>query len=368
MPRREPTPVPPGATVVYTDGACRGNPGPGGWAWAVPGGAWASGADPATTNQRMEISAAFEAVRSLDGPVHVVSDSTYVVNCFRDEWWKGWRQRGWKNSKKEPVANRDLWEPFIELVLERGDVTFDWVKGHGGDPMNDLVDRLAVAAAHVQHGASGGEPPTAEELGPADRPRRSAASAVRSLAADGSELPEEPERPAVRDGRIPSGAPCAVVGVRSESLASSAQGERLRRHLGQILAAKAELEPDLVVLTGLRAGAEQAGAMAAAAAGVPYAVVLPYPDPTAGWTDAARSEFERTCAAAVTVVTLERTRPPDAAGKRAALSRRDGWLRSVSTSAIVVTDGVEGEADLLLRKFTAALGDEVWQVELDELR
>jgi hypothetical protein len=77
----------------------------------------------------------------------VVSDSTYVVNCFRDRWWQGWQARGWLNAARKPVANRDLWEPLVELVQRRGDVTFRWVKGHSGDPMNDLVDRLAVAAA-----------------------------------------------------------------------------------------------------------------------------------------------------------------------------------------------------------------------------
>ena len=77
------------ATVVYTDGACSGNPGPGGWAWAVPGGPFRSGAEARTTNQRMELAAALEALRSLDGPVVVMSDSTYVVNCFRDRWYDG---------------------------------------------------------------------------------------------------------------------------------------------------------------------------------------------------------------------------------------------------------------------------------------
>jgi hypothetical protein len=97
-------------------------------------------------------------------------------------------------------------------------------------------------------------------------------------------------------------------------------------------------------------------------------VVLPYPDPTAGWREEQRAEFEAACAAARSVVTLEQKRPTDADGRRTALGRRDGWLRSVSAGAIVVTDGVEGEAELLLRKFTLALGDEVWQIELDTLR
>ncbi len=133
-------------TVVYTDGACRGNPGPGGWAWVVPDGPRDSGAAPQTTNQRMELTAVLEAVRSLEGPLEIVSDSTYVVNCFRDRWWEGWLRRGWRNSQKKPVANRDLWEPLLELALPRS-VAFRWVKGHAGDRWNDEADRLAVAAA-----------------------------------------------------------------------------------------------------------------------------------------------------------------------------------------------------------------------------
>ena len=144
-----------GPVVVYTDGACSGNPGPGGWAWAVAPDGVPSGAgrDAATTNQRMEINAVLEALRTLGvappgatpSPIVVVSDSTYVVNCFRDRWWVRWQANGWRNSKKQPVANDDLWRPLVELV-GRLDVTFTWVKGHSGDRMNDLVDRLAVAA------------------------------------------------------------------------------------------------------------------------------------------------------------------------------------------------------------------------------
>ena len=139
-------------TVVYTDGACLGNPGPGGWAWAVPGGDWACGAEPATTNQRMELRAVLEALRSLDGPVEVVSDSTYVVNCFRDRWYEGWRRRGWRNANRKPVANRDLWEPLIQLYEDRAaQISFRWVKGHSGDQWNEIVDQLAVGAATDQH-------------------------------------------------------------------------------------------------------------------------------------------------------------------------------------------------------------------------
>jgi ribonuclease HI len=141
--------------TAYTDGACSGNPGPGGWAWAVEDGPYASGADPQSTNQRMEIRAALEAVRALGGSLEVVSDSTYVVNCFRDRWWEAWLRRGWVNSARKPVANRDLGEPLIDLYRTRGDVTFRWVKGHGDDKMNLLVDRLAVEASLTQTPRSG---------------------------------------------------------------------------------------------------------------------------------------------------------------------------------------------------------------------
>jgi ribonuclease HI len=139
--------------AVYTDGACSGNPGPGGWAWAIaPDGAeWASGSDPHTTNQRMEITAALQALRAVDDEhLVIVSDSTYVVHCFERRWWRAWRNNGWKNSARKPVANRELWEPLIELYLERGaekTIKFEWIKGHSGDKMNDLVDGLAVEAA-----------------------------------------------------------------------------------------------------------------------------------------------------------------------------------------------------------------------------
>lgn len=139
---------------VYTDGACRGNPGPGGWAWASGPGDFSSGSDPHTTNQRMEVLAVIEALREHpEGPIEIVSDSNYVVKCFHDRWYEGWRRRNWKNSKGQPVANRDLWEALIPLALDSGrSVQFSWVKGHSGDRMNDFVDELATSAADSQHG------------------------------------------------------------------------------------------------------------------------------------------------------------------------------------------------------------------------
>lgn len=148
-------PVTPEKITVFTDGACSGNPGPGGWAWAVPGGRFASGYDPRTTNQRMELTAVLKAVDSLDGVLDVVTDSTYVANCFRDRWFDGWLRRGWKNSAGKPVANRALWEPLVE-AFEAGRFGVPrWVKGHSGDVMNDLVDQLAVEACRLGRGVSG---------------------------------------------------------------------------------------------------------------------------------------------------------------------------------------------------------------------
>jgi len=96
----------------------------------------------------MEIRAALEAMRSLAGELTIVSDSTYVVNCIRNRWYVKWLANGWVNSQRKPVANIDLWKPFVDLYMSRRDeIGFEWVKGHSGNPMNDLVDRLAVAAS-----------------------------------------------------------------------------------------------------------------------------------------------------------------------------------------------------------------------------
>ena len=139
---------------IHTDGACRGNPGPGGWAWASGREQFASGAAAHSTNQRMEVLAVIEALRENDEPVlEIVSDSSYVVKCFNEKWHVGWRRRGWKNSQGKPVANRDLWEELFALVLDgTRDIRFTWVKGHSGDAMNEFVDVLATEAADTQRG------------------------------------------------------------------------------------------------------------------------------------------------------------------------------------------------------------------------
>ena len=341
--------------VVYTDGACRGNPGPGGWAWAEPGGAWASGHDPDTTNQRMEITAALEAAGSHPGPLVIVSDSTYVVHCWRDRWWEGWLRRGWRNAKKDPVANRDLWEQLVPHFRDRADLELRWVKGHGGDPMNDVVDRLAVRASHAGHGDTGAVPPTEDQLGPPDRP---GATSV------GRPQPAGATPPTARDGRVPTGRLVVVVGLRDRGLAASGRGATAARRLAEVLGAQRELSPDLVVLTGLRPGAEELGARAAVAAGVPYVAVLPYPDPVSDRPAGERRAFEGALERAEQVIVLERRRPPDPEGRRAALARRDGWLRANAAAAVVLTDGEDPEAELVLRRFEEALGEEVWVLDL----
>ena len=151
-------------TVVYTDGSCLGNPGPGGWGWVVPGVRWRSGFEPRSTNQRMELAAALDAAQSLETPLVVVSDSTYVVNCFRKNWWKGWIARGWVNTKRQPVVNRDLWEPLVKIYL-KGGLSFRWVRGHSGNRWNDTADRLAASAASAQRAAEGFGAPNAGVLG-----------------------------------------------------------------------------------------------------------------------------------------------------------------------------------------------------------
>ena len=142
-------------STVFTDGDCSGNPGPGGWAWAVPGGRFASGYKDHTTNQEMELMAAVQALASIDGGIHVVTDSTYVRNCFRDRWYAKWRANGWRTSGRRPVKYVELWKPLID-AFESGRMDLpEWVKGHSGDVMNDLVDQLAVEASRRRRGVSG---------------------------------------------------------------------------------------------------------------------------------------------------------------------------------------------------------------------
>ena len=136
--------------TLYTDGACSGNPGPGGWAALIlDAGAEriVSGAEAHTTNQRMELTAAIEGLAALAGrrAVHLFTDSSYVLNCFRDRWWARWESNGWRGAGKQAVANRELWERLI-AETRRHDVVWHKVKGHSGHALNDRVDALARGA------------------------------------------------------------------------------------------------------------------------------------------------------------------------------------------------------------------------------
>ncbi len=140
---------------VYTDGASTGSRGPGGYGAVIfrkGKREEISGGELDTTNLRMEITAACAALETIDEghTVTVYSDASYLVNCMRRGWYKKWRENGWLNHRKGPVANRDLWERLLDAFLARdGAISFRWVKGHSGDPMNDLVDRLAVDAGRA---------------------------------------------------------------------------------------------------------------------------------------------------------------------------------------------------------------------------
>ncbi|MEW9670683.1 ribonuclease HI [Ammoniphilus sp. 3BR4] len=136
--------------IIYTDGACSGNPGPGGWGAILMFGDHKrelSGGEKETTNNRMELKAAIEALKALKEPckVKLHSDSAYLVNCFHQGWYKGWMRNGWKNSKKQPVENQDLWKEILDL-MKIHQVEYIKVKGHADNEYNNRCDELAVAA------------------------------------------------------------------------------------------------------------------------------------------------------------------------------------------------------------------------------
>ncbi|MBX3375378.1 MAG: ribonuclease HI [Phycisphaeraceae bacterium] len=146
---------------LYTDGACSGNPGPGGWAFILRHPATGKeiekfGAELETTNNRMELIGAIEGLASLKSRsvVHLYSDSQYVLNGLKT-WIKDWKARGWKTAAKKPVKNIDLWQKLDELAAAH-EVHFHWIRGHNEHPENERADRLAVAAreALVREGGS----------------------------------------------------------------------------------------------------------------------------------------------------------------------------------------------------------------------
>ncbi len=299
----------------------------------------------------MELTAALRACEAISGPLHIVSDSTYVVKCWHDRWWEGWIRRGWKNAAKKPIANRDLWEQLVPHFRDRENLSLEWVKGHSGDQWNDLADALAVGAVVRREGASGVAHPEPRFLGEEDKWReqdKSSAGKTRGRAAT--------------DSRIPVGTLLAVVGLRDRRLPGSATAAA---RLGDVLDSYAQMYPDLVVMTGLREGAEQLAASVAAKRGVRYAAVLPYPTPAASWKPAERDRFDKLCGLAEQVIILEKKRPADSDAMKKAIARRDGWLRSAADLAIVVTDGSDAEAEEALKRWEKAVGDDVWRLDVE---
>ncbi len=135
--------------TIYTDGACSGNPGPGGWGAILEFNGVEkelSGAEPNTTNNRMELTGVIEALKALKEPcaVELYSDSKYVIDALEKGWAQGWRRRGWIKSDKKPALNPDLWQELLELT-ERHEMHYHWVKGHASNPKNNRCDELAVA-------------------------------------------------------------------------------------------------------------------------------------------------------------------------------------------------------------------------------
>ena len=133
--------------VIYTDGACKGNPGPGGWGAVLRSGSHEKhihGGEKLTTNNRMEISAVIFALRSLKqrSTVELWTDSQYVQKGVT-EWLEGWKKRGWRTASKDPVKNADLWQE-LDALLPDHDISWHWVRGHNGHPGNELADQLAI--------------------------------------------------------------------------------------------------------------------------------------------------------------------------------------------------------------------------------
>ncbi|MPT47593.1 MAG: ribonuclease HI [Sphingobium sp.] len=138
---------------IFTDGACKGNPGPGGWGAFIRSGSHEkdiSGGEADTTNNRMELMAAIEGLKALKRPCHVIltTDSSYVRDGIT-KWIFGWRKNGWKTADKKPVKNADLWQSLTEAA-SRHQVEWKWVKGHAGHPENERADKLASDAALEQ--------------------------------------------------------------------------------------------------------------------------------------------------------------------------------------------------------------------------
>jgi uncharacterized phage-like protein YoqJ len=330
----------------------------------------------------MELRAALDALGAITGPVEVRSDSTYLVNGFNKRWYEGWERKDWKNARGQPVANQDLWRPLVDLFHERGDeLAFSWVKGHSGDEWNDIVDRLATEAAATQRGRRGTGAPT--DLGPADdvgRPNAPAgaanapAGASQGTGASSSASAASAEAAAAATGAGGTGPGpgeghrVAVLGHRPPELGGYGDNPvsvEVRRRLTEALAGLAVVHPGLVVLSGLGLGAEQLGAEAAAAAGVPYVAVLAFPEPDALWPRPSREAFRQLLAGAAGTKVLSDAVPRSRQEAGKAIGRRDDWLVGQADGALVVWDEEDKALGRVVRALERRVPDEVWIIRPD---
>jgi ribonuclease HI len=293
----------------------------------------------------MELTAALEAVKAITGSLEVRSDSKYVVDCFNAKWYMGWEAKGWKGSNKKPVKNQDLLRPMVEQFHQRdGELTFTWVKGHSDDPMNDLVDRLAVEAARNQTARSGAGVPG--DRGRADAPSSRSSSGSGSLSLNQIE-----------------GWRLVVFGLRPPQLGgyepNNPDATHVRSKLAEMMAALKVVHPDLVVLTGLGLGAEMLAAEAAAEADVHFVAVLPFPNPDGVWPELTRARYRRALAGATSAVTVSKKAPRSRQEAGKALGVRNTALVAAAHGALVVWDQKDRNLGDLVRSLESRIPDDV---------
>jgi len=332
---------------VYTDGACSGNPGPGGWAWASSRSHHGSGGEAATTNNKMELTAVLRAIEDNPGrALCVVMDSTYVKDGLQ-KWSVNWRRNGWMTKDRKPVKNREIWEPLVAARDARDhELTFEWVKGHSGDALNDLVDELAVVERDRFRAALG---PTPGAPGGGGKI---------------SDLPAEEQRAERRrrDPRIPDGHLLLVLGLGPDALGgwdANPVADDVRRRLTEWIVAQAVVHPDLKVLTGLRPGAELLAAEAAIRAGVSYAVLVGFPGMEAKWSAAEQARFRDLCSRASSTAHLHRKVPNDKAGFVANMRVRERWLVDAADQAVLVWDERDARLDPTFSVLQKRFGDDL---------
>lgn len=319
---------------VYTDGACSGNPGPGGWGWASSRDHYGSGADPSTTNNKMELMAVLKAIEANPGPLVVVMDSTYVKDGL-EKWSKNWVRNGWQTKDKKPVKNREIWEPLVALRDKRGsELSFEWVKGHSGHPLNDFVDELAVAQRDKARGAEKG----------------SGSAGTKLADMDPAQQREERRK---RDSRIPDGHLLVVVGM------AEVTSDSVLRKLRDLIAGYRDIYEDLVVVTGLRPGAEQLGAKAAIAADVPYVALVSFPGQERNFAPEVKAQYLDLVDRASSVVNFERKVPTNKDEFVKAMRRRDSWLVNAADQGVLVWDESDNRFDRLFSDLDKRLGAEL---------